>query len=108
MADTGGNPDEALRMAQEASRQLPTNMAVSDTLGWIYLKKKMTDSAIQVLSNAVQKEPKQPIYRYHLAAALFEKGDMAAAKKELQIAMNDQPPKAYEGRIRELLARIPN
>jgi tetratricopeptide (TPR) repeat protein len=107
-ADSGGNLKEALQLAQDASRQLPASVPVSDTLGWIYVKMKMTDSALQMLSNVVQKAPEEPIYRYHLAAALYDKGDMSGAKKNLLIAMSNQPLRAYEVKIKELLAKIPN
>jgi tetratricopeptide (TPR) repeat protein len=108
LAETGGNLDEALRLAQEASRSVPADMAFSDTVGWIYFKRKNTDSAIQVLTNVVQKEPKQAVYHYHLGAALLEKGDRAEARKQLQEAMNDKPSKVYEDRIRDLLAKVSN
>ena len=107
-AETGGNLDEALRLAQEASRAMPGDMALADTLGWIYFKKKNNDSAIQVLTNAVQKAPRQAIYHYHLAAALLEKGDRVDARKQLQEAMNNQPPKVYEAKIRDLMAKVSN
>ena len=74
MAETGGNLDEALRLAQDASRRQPSNVGLSDTVGWIYLKKNLTDSAIQILSNVVQKDPRHPVYGYHLGSALYQKG----------------------------------
>ena len=39
MADSGGNLDEALQLAQTATRRLPDSAEVSDTLGFIYYKK---------------------------------------------------------------------
>jgi predicted Zn-dependent protease len=83
-------------------------MALSDTVGWIYFKKKNTDSAIQVLSNVVQKDPREAVYRYHLGAALLEKGDRSGAKKELMAAIGDHPSKVYEGKIRDLLTKVQN
>jgi Flp pilus assembly protein TadD len=106
MAETGGNLDDALRMAQEASKAMPADMAISDTVGWIYYKKKNTDSAIQVLSNVVQKDPTQAVYHYHLAAALLDKGDRSGAKRQLQEAMSAQPSKTYEGKIKEMLTQV--
>ena len=106
LAETGGNLDEALRYALEASKDMPGNSAMSDTVGWVYFKKQASDTAIQVLSNVVQKEPGEPIYRYHLAAALLQKGDTTGAKRELQTAMTSKPTKLYEGRIKDLMAKI--
>jgi predicted Zn-dependent protease len=106
MAETNGNLDEALRYALEASKNKPDSVAMSDTVGWIYFKKQASESAIQVLTNVVQKEPKDPIYRYHLAAAMLQNGDAADAKKELQTAMANRPNKVYEEKIKDLMAKI--
>lgn len=106
MAETGGNLDEALRLAQEAQRDKPQDMALTDTIGWIYYKKKNTDSAIAVLTNVVQKAPRDPIYHYHLAAALYDKGDKTQAKRELQAAIDNRPSKLYEARIRDLMEKV--
>lgn len=106
MADTGGNLDDALRLAQEASRAQPQDTAFSDTVGWIYFKKKDTDSAIHVLTNIVQKDPTRPEYHYHLAAALLEKGDRAEARRQLQAALENRPSKAYEAKIRDLMGKV--
>lgn len=106
MAETGGNLDDALRLAQDALRQQPSNQAIADTVGLIYLKKNLPDSAIQVLSNATQKEPGQAVYRYHLAMALFQKGDKAGARRECETALASRPQKADEAKIRELLTKL--
>jgi tetratricopeptide (TPR) repeat protein len=105
MAENGGNLDEALRLAQTASREQPSNQAIADTLGWIYLKKKLPDSAIQVLSKAAQKDPR-PLYRYHLAMALYQKGDRDGARRECQAALAGRPPQTEEKEIRELLSKV--
>jgi tetratricopeptide (TPR) repeat protein len=105
MAENGGNLDEALRLAQTAARAQPANQAIADTVGWIYLKKNLPESAIQVLSNAAAKDP-QPLYRYHLAMALYQKGDRAGARRECQAALAGRPGQSDEKKIRDLLARI--
>ncbi|HWD99775.1 MAG TPA: tetratricopeptide repeat protein [Bryobacteraceae bacterium] len=105
MAENGGNLDEALRLAQTASREQPANQAIADTVGWIYLKKNLPDSAIQVLSNAARKDPR-PLYRYHLAMALYQKGDRDGARRECQAALAGRPPQAEEKEIRELLSKV--
>ena len=48
MTQTGGNLDEALTLAQRAKQQLPNLTEVSDTIGWIYMKKNLNDSAIEI------------------------------------------------------------
>ncbi|HEY3824926.1 MAG TPA: tetratricopeptide repeat protein [Bryobacteraceae bacterium] len=106
MAEKGGNLDDALRLAQEASRQQPDNIALADTVAFIYLKKNLPDSAIQILSNATRKDPKEPVFRYHLAMALLQKGDKSGARRECEAALAVGPGKADEAKIRALLARV--
>ena len=106
LAEKGGNLDDALRLAQEASRQQPENVALADTVAYIYLKKNLPDSAIQILSNATRKDPKEPVFRYHLAMALLQKGDKSGARRECEAALASGPGKADEAKIRALLASL--
>lgn len=104
IAETGGNLDDALQLAQDASRRRPGSTALLDTLGWIYLRKKMPDDAIRVLSDIVRKDPGQPVFRYHLAAALLQKGEKPEARKQLEAALADGPASADAVKINGLLA----
>jgi tetratricopeptide (TPR) repeat protein len=111
MADTGENVDEALAMAQRGlqnanSPSLKTSLA--DTLGWIYLKKNMNDSALQTFQSLVHNNPGSMTYRYHLGMALYQKGDTQGARTELQTALSAKPASSDEQKIRELLARLEN
>ena len=106
MAENGGNLDEALRLAQDAQRQQPSNLSIADTVGWIYLKKNLPDSAIQIFSNATEKDPGHSIYRFHLAMALVQKGDKMGARRECEAALAGQPSKADADKIRSLLATL--
>jgi tetratricopeptide (TPR) repeat protein len=109
MADSGENLDEALSFAQRGlqtavSPALKTSL--SDTLGWIYLKKKMNDSALQTFQSLVRSNPGNMTFRYHLGAALYQKGDAQAARAELQTALSSKPASSDEPKIRELLALL--
>lgn len=106
LTETGGNLDEALRLAQKAVQLAPDSPMATDTLGWVYLKKKMIDSAIQVFDQLSRKFPNDPIVRMHYGMALIEKGDPARARKELEAALAQQPSREDEARIRELLASV--
>lgn len=106
MAENGGNLDEALGLAQSALRSQPSNPAIADTVGVIYLKKHLPDSAIHVLENATRKDPQEPMYHYHLAMALVQKGEKAAARKECEAALASQPTKGDEQKIRALIATL--
>ncbi len=105
MAEEGTNLDEALTMAQKAKQKLPTNPEVSDTLGWIYIKKNLSDNAISIFRDLVSKHPGRSTFYYHLAMAYYQKGDKVEAKKQLQTALTKSPAKQEEEKIRELIAK---
>ena len=106
LAETGGNLDEALRLTQRALQKVPGHPTLTDTLGWIYLKKGMKDSAVQTFSNLVRQQPKDPTFRYHLGMAYLEKGDKTKAKSEFESALSHQPSRADEQKLRELIRNI--
>jgi tetratricopeptide (TPR) repeat protein len=106
MAEHGGDLDSALTMATRAKQLLPNLAEVSDTVGWIYLKKGMADNAIDTFRELVNKEPHAATYRYHLGMALAQKGDKPAALREFQTALKDNPPKAERDRIEEQIQKI--
>ncbi len=106
LADTGGNLDEALRMAQHALAKNPEEATVSDTIGYIYLKKGLHESAIQIFGNLSKKHPKYASFRFHLGLALYQKGDKTGARKELQAALADHPSTQDERKIKELLSKL--
>ncbi|HYE14076.1 MAG TPA: tetratricopeptide repeat protein [Pyrinomonadaceae bacterium] len=91
-ADHGrGNADEAMRLAQDIVRRYPNNPGFADTLGWVYYRKGLHRDAVEQLQRAVSISSKMrgdnSLYRWHLGAALAAKGDKAAARRELQKAL---------------------
>jgi len=106
LAETGGDLDQALTMAQRAKAKFPDDPNISDTLGWVYIKKNLSDQAVKIFREVVEKNGDNPIFRYHLAMALFQKGDKPSAKKECEIALKSKPSREDEQRIRELMSRI--
>ncbi len=46
ISESNGDLNEALTYAQRAKQKLPNFSEITDTIGWIYLKKNLTDSAI--------------------------------------------------------------
>ena len=106
LAESGTDLDQALTMAQRAKQKLPRDSNVADTLGWIYIKKNLSDPAISIFRELVRLEPDRSTYYYHLAMALAQKGDKPAAKKALESALRKQPAKDEEQKIRELLLKV--
>jgi tetratricopeptide (TPR) repeat protein len=106
LAETNGNLDEALRLSQRALQKAPAQPVLRDTLGWIYLKKGMKDSAIRTFSLLVQQNPHNPTFHYHFAEALFENGDIQLAKIELEKALQEGPSPEIEKKIKALVSSL--
>jgi tetratricopeptide (TPR) repeat protein len=106
MAEHNGDLDDALGKAQRAKQLLPEMTEVSDTLGWIFLKKNLSDSALDTFRDLVNKAPNQSTYRYHLGMALAQKGDKIKAIKALQEALKYNPSKNERDEIQQLLTKL--
>lgn len=105
-ADSGGNLEEALRMITTASQKLPKQPNLSDTLGYVYLKQKKVNSALQVFGNLAHQYPANATFRFHHALALIESGSKEQARKELEAALADKPAPDLASKIREALGRV--
>jgi tetratricopeptide (TPR) repeat protein len=106
LADEGHDLDEAMSLAGRATQKSPDNPGFKDTLAWVYVKKNMNDSAIQVLNNLVQKYPKEASFHYHLGIAFLQKGDKQKAKAELGVALTQNPSSDIADKIKEALGKI--
>ncbi len=106
MAEHNGDLDDALGKAQRAKQLMPEMTEVSDTLGWIFLKKNLSDSALDTFRDLVNKEPNISTYRYHLGMALAQKGDKIQAIKELQEALKYNPSQTEREAIQQLLTKL--
>ena len=105
-ADQGIDLDGALGLAQRALRGAPNDPNVRDTLGLIYVRKKLTGQALQLLRDLVSRAPEHPSYHLHLAMALYDAGDKEQAKKELATALTKKPSPIEQAKIKEFAARI--
>ena len=106
IAEHNGDLDDALTKAQKAKQLLPNTYEVADTLGWIYLKKNLSDNAIEIFKDLVSKAPNQSTFRFHLGMALYQKGDKPKAIKELNEALKYNPAKDERDKIQQLLTRL--
>jgi putative PEP-CTERM system TPR-repeat lipoprotein len=105
-ANTNGNLDVALQLAQTAKAQLPHRHEVDDTLGWIYYKKGLSSLAIDALKTSTQRAPDNPSYNYHLALAHHQNGNKAEARKLLEKALNSKANFEGAGEARKLLESL--
>jgi tetratricopeptide (TPR) repeat protein len=106
LAETGGDLDDALTRAQRAKTLLPNLLEISDTLGWIYLKKNLTENAIDMFKELVTKEPNISTYHYHLGMAYKQKGDKTKALDQLHEALKYNPAKEEKDNIQRLIASL--
>jgi tetratricopeptide (TPR) repeat protein len=105
-AETGGNLDVALQLAQTATRRLPDHPAVQDTLGWIYYKKGLATLAVPPFEKSIEKDPKDPVYYYHLGLAYARSGDSPKARQALQQALKMAPNFRGAADARQVLASL--
>jgi tetratricopeptide (TPR) repeat protein len=105
MAEEGTNLDQALSYANRAKQRMPNHPDVNDTLGWIYIKKNLSDNAVSIFKDLIQRFPEKSTYHYHLGMALFQKGDKPNAKKSLELALTKNPDNAEQTKIKELIQK---
>ena len=106
LAETGKDLDRALALAQGVARKFPNDPGVIDTLGWVYAKRGLNQSALQVLRGLVKNHPKEPAFRYHLAVVLMQDKQASDAKREFLTALAQHPPQELSNKIQENLAQI--
>jgi len=106
IAEHGGDLDLALTRAQRATQLLPKFPEVADTLGWIYLKKNLSDQAIDLFKRNVEQQPNSSTYRYHLGMAWYQKGDKTQARQALVEALKYNPSSYEKQKIQELMAKL--
>jgi tetratricopeptide (TPR) repeat protein len=106
LAETGTDLDRALTMAEKVARKVPNNPGVIDTLGWVYAKRGLNQSAVQVLRDLVKKFPNEPAYRYHLGVVLLNDKQSSDARREFLAALAQHPPKDLSRKIQENLAQV--
>jgi len=106
LTERGTDLDRALTLALRARQKLPQDPNVADTVGWIYIKKNLSDNAAEIFRDLVRRYPNNPTFHYHLGMALYQKGDRAGARQALQTALRNKPSPEEAGKIKELLSRV--
>ncbi len=105
-AETGGNLDVALHLAQVAQQRLPGMAEIGDTLGYIYYKKQLAPLAISTLTVSTEKDPGNAVYQYHLGLAYAAAGDAKRAKQVLARALELKSDFDGAHEARELLSSL--
>jgi tetratricopeptide (TPR) repeat protein len=87
LADQSKKLDEALMLAQKAKERLPEDPSIMDTLGWVYYKRGLYDSAIAEFIGSIEKLPNNASVQYHLGMAYYKKEDSKLAREHLRRAL---------------------
>jgi beta-lactamase regulating signal transducer with metallopeptidase domain/Tfp pilus assembly protein PilF len=107
LVERGGDLDEALALSQRAKQLLPNTWEVTDTLGWIYLKRNMSNDAVEMFADVVLKAPHRREFRDHLVLALDQRGDTAASVQELKELLRGTPSPEADQRMVALVRALP-
>jgi tetratricopeptide (TPR) repeat protein len=84
------NPDEALKLAQQALELAPEVASVQDTLGWVYYHKRLYPMAVRYLKSAIDKEA-SPRRQYHLGLAYIKSGEQDRGRQLVREALLKDP-----------------
>jgi len=100
-----GRRSEAVRLAETAHRALGDQAAAADTLGWMYYLQNAFEAAVRLLTKAADANPSNPVYRYHLGAALLMNQQRDRGRRELQHALSSSSTFAGVADAKRLLAQ---
>jgi tetratricopeptide (TPR) repeat protein len=106
LAEEGRNLDEALKMIRQALRLEPGNPSMRDTLGLIYLKQGMSDTALKVFTGLAERYPESAAYMHHFGMAQLAAGNRPGARRSLEKALANRPSAAQREQIQRLLATL--
>jgi tetratricopeptide (TPR) repeat protein len=107
-ADQGHSLEEGLQLARIARSKMPSQPEVIDTIGWLYYKLRSPQLALPYIKEAIERDPRNPQYRYHLAAVHARAGDTDLARAAIAEAFklgNDFYGAEDARRLRERLLR---
>ena len=85
-ADMNRDLDRALALALKAKQMLPENADVTDTLGWVYLKRGSLLMAKNQFTEAIHLVPEHPVFHYHLGLVYYQEENFSKARESFQKA----------------------
>jgi len=106
LAERKNNPNEALPYAERAYGLAGENPNISDTLGWIHHLLGNQEKAKELLEDAMERAPDNAAIRIHMAVVYGETGDLEAAKRELERALQLDPGLTENPHVKELRRKI--
>ena len=105
-AESEGNLDIALQLAQAAKASAPNDPDVNDTLGWVYYKRDLPKLALEPLEQSVKTDPENPIYQYHLGLVYQKLGERDSARTALLQALALDIDSATASDVKKALSEL--
>ena len=105
LADANEKIDEALELARTARARVTDDPNVMDTLGLVYYKKGLYESAISEFKGSLEQLAGNATVNYHLGLALHANGDVDKARKFFEKALEISQEFKGADEAREILAR---
>jgi tetratricopeptide (TPR) repeat protein len=106
MLENREDPDGALPLALMARKKMPDSPGAADTLAWVYYHKGLYGFAADLLREALQRNPNNANYHYHLGMVYQKQSKKSEARKHLQRALHIDPSYPAAEQIRSTLNQI--
>jgi Flp pilus assembly protein TadD len=94
MVENGKDTDVALSLAESAHQAMPDSPDTADTLAWVYYKKGIYASALDLLQGAARTDPNNATIQYHLGMTYSRLNNKAEAIDHLKKASQLGPDTA--------------
>ena len=86
----GKDPKLGIPYAERAYARFPSDLSISDTLGWLLLKSGDKKRGVELIKKALEGSPATSEFRYHNAYILADSGDRTGAKREIENILKNQ------------------
>ncbi len=83
-----GNIGNALKQAEQAYSKVPNNVAIMDTMAWVFTKANQLDKALPIFRDALAIDSDNAEIKYHLAVNLIQLERQAEAIRYLKEAID--------------------
>ena len=93
-----GDPSRALELAQTVYAKAPTIRA-ADAVAWALHKLERDEEALPFVEEALRLGSRDPLLRYHAGAIGAALGDVAAARRDLEMAIETDPGFSATGAV---------
>ncbi|MEO8097352.1 MAG: hypothetical protein ABI811_06580 [Acidobacteriota bacterium] len=107
LAERDESLDEALSLSLRAVAAVPGSSVMTDTLGWVYYKKRMFEDAETTMVDAlIQEGGTHPTLRKHLVAVLDARAEWTPDRRALRALLDTGSKPDEIARMKELLRKV--